>query len=286
MNMSLNNFFLQNIAYCLSVKHRRPSSALYCDILINEKNIFSEIKGIIIQKEKSNLIYLFFLDKFTKECLEKNIFNRIRYKEFIEYFKACKASILDDYNTKYYMFQFVNFFHLIGTLRLLKDFSLNREEINSILLEILEKDEYHFLIKYSASQIFVCKDLGNENFEKNKILRSFYKNNLIKEVVNNKFFTKFIFLYSIYYNSFDIINENIKGIFNNILKNDKVKNVDFNLLHTYLPQIHSILYRTNKEKFGKRFLDNLTKGFAELYFYDKNSIENIRSLIYEIMKRI
>lgn len=284
MKRSLQNFFLKNISYCLAVKHRRPFYNLYCDISKNNESIFSEIKTILKKRDSSHLIYLFFIDKYTKEGFRNYIFKRIDYNQFINYFESCKNSLLDDYNTQRYMFQFINFFHLLGTLRLLKDFKCKNKEINEILLDIIKRDEFHFLIKYSASQIYVCRDLGNRFINKKNSLQEFYNKYLIKEIINGSFFTKFVALYSIFYNTFEMEHKNIKKICGKLIEDSS--RIDFNILHEYLPQIHCLLYRSYKDKFAKGFLDDNNEGFKQLYFYNEENVKEIKNLLKIIIKTI
>ena len=105
----LDVFFLQNLAYCTALKHRTPLETLYSNINLHKDQILDEIKDILRRRDSRRLIYLFIVDKKTKDDFEK-ILNNFKFSDFIPYFESCKKSILDDNLSLEYMFQFINFY--------------------------------------------------------------------------------------------------------------------------------------------------------------------------------
>ena len=259
---SLEDLFLKNLSYCAVVKHRNPSESIFCDISATNLGLIQEEIGSILKSnDGKRLIYFFFVDKQTKENLKK-VFDNFTFIDFIGYFDSCQKCVLEDNLSLSHILQFINFFHLIGSLRIIKGIDTKQSQINNILIEIIKSHEFPFLIKYSASQIYVCRDLGNSELYYNDDLQNFYKE-LLKSINEDGAFTKFIALYSMYYNSFDVKASVVKELKDQIVKGS---NIDFNALHTYLPQIHAILLRSDKNKFRRDI--NKNRILEKLYSFD------------------
>ena len=81
----LEDFFLKNLAYCAVVKHRNPAESVYSNMSykINQDIIQGEINAVLQNKDGKRLIYLFFVDKQTKDNLQK-IFNNFTFQDFFD----------------------------------------------------------------------------------------------------------------------------------------------------------------------------------------------------------
>ena len=73
-----------------------------------------------------------------------------------------------------------------------------RNQVNNIIKDIINSQNFPLLIKYSASQIYVCQDVKNSNLYDTDFLQAFYEE-LKKTINEDGAFTRFITLYSMYY---------------------------------------------------------------------------------------
>lgn len=264
----LEDYFLKNLSYCVTIKRRKQGYSIYEPEFEKKVEYLNQIKNDVLKTsgKETLLIYYFFLDKDTKDSFQK-LFKKITYDEFSEYFDNCLKRAQKTGVKNLNKIEFINLFHLIGTIRLLKDYESKSEEIEEILENILSEPHHVFpsVIKYSAQQIFV-----NIFFkEKDSLDLNRYQNfiaSLTNEIDENTSLTRFIALYSFFYYDFgktekEIISEYIKKI-------TERKKLFLKNLHQYLPQIQSLIIRQN-------YLNkNINSIFKELYSVSKTSQMN------------
>lgn len=269
---NIEDYFLKNLSYCMAIKRRKQGYAIYQKDFSEDHECVQYITDEVLSSrgDKTRLIYYFFLDKRTLVGF-KALFNDISYSVFKDYFHGCLKRVKKGGTFESNKLEFINLFHLIGSLRLLKNRKQYRDEIYNNLYEILDSpaNVYPLVIKYSAYQIMVEMFFDDKTSVEPQKFSKFIET-LRKEIPKNNSLAKFIALYSFFYYDFgkteiEIMNKHIDKI--DILNDSFLKN-----LHQYLPQIQSLFIRNSKCLPPK-----LHKKFKELYYVSDTSMFDVTS---------
>ena len=276
-------FFIEILSYC--ALNKQQGYALFANL--DELNLLNEVKDwfeIVLRRKffsqninQPKLIYFYFLDQNIVKHLDK-VFEDLSYSDFEDYFDFCYKRILDTYNeNNLELFSYINFFHLIGSLRYFKDDEQNMQKIVTVLYTIINCKKLHPLIKYSALQITIIinfKEANNSN-----IYRSFdyFEEEYLKQLSllrDEPNFARYISFYSMYYydnkfNSMQLINQKY---FDRILLGD---NIDFRYLHTFIPQIASHLIRLDVDKYEN---EEFHADFEEIFNISNSNQKNIHMI--------
>lgn len=286
-NLKIEDFFINSLSYCIINKNKNipiSSSIGKNKFLLDESRDW--LRNIILRKHFASdsqlpkLIYYIFPDiEVVKEL--KPVFSNIKFKDFIEYFRFCNNNLLECYcANEIEFFSYINFFHLIGSFRFFSKEMSNKRIIEDELYKILNEENFHPLIKYSALQITSLNTFeysGKLNNYSNYNLFQKEYSKIIESIEKGSSLTKYISFYAIYYYESGY---NFKKIVNNHLKKIIVNDLlDKEKLHTYLPQLTALLIRLNKDLFFSSKTNNKLVDLFESNSISKDGFNEVKERI-------
>ena len=224
------------------------------------------------------LIYFYFVDKDTLQFLKNKTFSKVKFKAFESYFLLAQHELEKLPLSTGNFYRYVNFYHLIGTMRLLPSCDQNKisGKIISYLLDII-RSEMPLIIKFSARQILV-NHYHSRLTHSDMVQIDLCNEQLLREVSDNSDLTKFLALYYLYYYDFSYeMNELVSDLRKKLstLKDSEL----LPSLATNVPQLHSLMIRKGSPK---KIMEKLT-GLYNLSNNMSLSQDSVGKLLDEIV---
>lgn len=261
--------FLKNLAYCAAIKHRNPGDSPFLNppvtTSMHGRKASKPSDGGVIRQwvteivripDPKRLIYYFVVDHATRECL-KDVFAKLTWREFSGYFDVCAEDVRMKCGlSNGWHFRYMNMFHLVGTLRIIKDYAKNAAEIVDRLSEFAEDISAYgecFMLRFSIRQVLlmllehVLADYSAQLFtDANRGTRLLKTVNveLLEKLQSVDTFTHILSLYSQYYYGFGA-HGNLLHEFDSKVREETDPTQRSVRYHILLPQIHAVFSANN-----------------------------------------